>query len=109
MPLHRVAVTGLGAISALGPNREAFWENLVAGRSGIGPLTLADTGMEPSLLRFPNAAQVREYDSAAHFDPKEAGLLDHFAQFGAIAAREAVACAGVANLVDGNAAVVTGC
>src|SRR5258708_1240334 len=109
MPLHRVAVTGMGAISALGRNREEFWEALAAGRPGIGPLLLGDAGVEPGVLRFPNAAQVRNYDSTAYFDPKEADLLDHFAQFGAIAAREAVACASVASLVNGNAAVVTGC
>ncbi|HLK18245.1 MAG TPA: beta-ketoacyl-[acyl-carrier-protein] synthase family protein [Bryobacteraceae bacterium] len=87
----RVVVSGVGVISALGHNRQEFWESLTAGRSGIRPLT----SISPGLLRFENGAEVRDWDPLRHFDEKEAGLLDRFAQFGAIAAREAVADAGV--------------
>jgi nodulation protein E len=88
---HRVVITGLGVISALGLNREEFWQSLSAGHSGIAPLESVDR----SLLRFPNAAEVRNYNPSRFFEEKEIGLLDRFAQFGAIAAREAVADSGV--------------
>ena len=90
MPV-RVAVTGLGVISALGNTSGEFWQALQAGRSGIGPLQAVD----PALLRFSNGAEVRNYSPARYFDEKDLGLLDRFAQFGVIAAREAVAAAGV--------------
>jgi nodulation protein E len=89
--LRRVAVTGVGVISALGHNAQEFWQALQAGCSGIAPLEAVDR----SLLRFTNGAEVRNYAPAQYFDEKELGLLDRFAQFGAIAAREAVAGAGV--------------
>ncbi len=104
---HRVAVTGLGVISALGHNCCEFWQSLTEARSGIAPLEAVDR----SLLRFQNAAEVRNYDPARYFDDKEIGLLDRFSQFGAIAAREAVSSAGIQwtpELRQGTA-IVTGC
>ena len=103
---RRVAVTGIGAISALGPSRAAFWEALIGGRTGIRPMTLVPQG----LLRFPNAAEALDYRAADFFDEKEADFLDRFAQFAVIAAREAVADAGV-DFTDGigaSTAIVTG-
>ena len=61
------------------------------GRCGIGEITLADV----SGFRFRNGAEVRGYVPEQHFDPKQIDLIDRFAQFAAIAAREAVADAGV--------------
>jgi nodulation protein E len=89
--MPRVAVTGLGVISALGHNATEFWQALEAGCSGIAPLEAVDR----TLLRFANGAEVRNYAPAQYFDEKELGLLDRFAQFGVIAAREAIAAAGV--------------
>jgi nodulation protein E len=83
---RRVVVTGIGVISAVGHNWCEFWRTLREGRSGIGPLEAVDR----TLLRFQNAAEVRNYVPANHFDEKEIGLLDRFAQFGVVAAREAV-------------------
>jgi nodulation protein E len=87
----RVAVTGIGVISALGANRESFWRALAAGESGIRPMELVPLGT----VRFPNAAEARGYRFADHFDEKEVALLDRFAQFAAVAAREAVRDAGI--------------
>ncbi len=87
----RVVVTGRGVISALGHNCSDFWKALVEGRPGIGPLESVDR----SLLRFQNGAEVRGYDPARYFAEKEIGLLDRFAQYGVIAAREAIAEAGI--------------
>ncbi|MGI8746122.1 MAG: beta-ketoacyl-[acyl-carrier-protein] synthase family protein [Bryobacteraceae bacterium] len=91
MPHRRVVISGLGVISALGHNAREFWAALCEGRPGIRPLQSVDT----KLLRFSNGAEVQDYISAAHFDEKEAALLDRFAQFGVIAAREALADAAV--------------
>ncbi len=88
---RRVAVTGIGVISALGPDRTAFWDALAAGRSGIRPMALVPEGS----VRFPNGAEAAGYRAEDFFDAKDAGLLDRFAQFAAVAAREAVADAGI--------------
>ncbi len=88
---HRVAVTGLGVVSAIGLNCGDFWQSLKEGRSGIGPLQAVD----PALLRFSNGAEVRNFKPSEHFDEKEISLLDRFAQFGVVAARQAIAEAGI--------------
>ncbi len=91
MKRRRVVVTGLGVISALGPNTDAFWQALREGRSGIGPLENFDS----TLFRCQNAAEVRDYTPEAHFGKKQIALLDRFAQLGLIAAREALADAAL--------------
>ncbi len=88
---RRVAVTGLGAICALGHDTAATWDALVNGRSGIGRIESVDI----SGLRFKNGAEVRGLDPAAHFDAARLDLLDRFAQFAVIAAREALRDSGV--------------
>ncbi|HYL36825.1 MAG TPA: beta-ketoacyl-[acyl-carrier-protein] synthase family protein [Bryobacteraceae bacterium] len=102
----RVAVTGLGVISALGGNRCEFWQALAEGRSSILPIESVDRAQ----LRFQNGAEVRNYDASRYFDEKEAGLLDRFAQFGVLAAREAVASAGIewSDELRETTAIVTG-
>ena len=89
--MRRVAVTGLGVICATGKNRCEFTSSLRAGRCGIGPITQADV----SSLRFGNGAEVPEYEACVYFEPKEIDIIDRFAQFAAIAAREAVADADI--------------
>jgi nodulation protein E len=103
---HRVAVTGLGVISAIGNNTGEFWQSLQLGRCGIGPIQAVD----PALLRFSNGAEVRNFTPSEHFDEKEISLLDRFAQFGVIAAREAIAAAGIqwTQQLRESAAIVTG-
>ena len=90
--MRRVAVTGLGCISALGENPAEFWSSLRDGRSGIAPLQC----VEPGRVRFANGAEVRGFDPALHFDAARLDLLDRFAQFALVAARHAVADAGLA-------------
>ena len=89
--MRRVVVTGLGVICALGRNREEFWRSLVNGCCGIAPIE--STGC--SDLRFRNGAEVRGYTHAPYFDDRRADFIDRFAQFAVIAAREAVADAGI--------------
>ena len=88
---RRVVVTGIGVVSAIGHNTAEFWQSLKDGRSGIAPLQAVD----PALLRFSSAAEVRNFQPSEHFDEKEISLLDRFAQFGVIAARQAIAGAGI--------------
>ncbi len=80
---RRVAVTGIGVICAAGRTRPEFWDSLKSGKSAIGPMSL----VPGNSVRFPNAAEVRDYRPLDYFDPKEADLLDRFAQFALIAAR----------------------
>src|SRR5450755_182118 len=104
---RRVVVTGLGVVSAIGQNCGEFWQALSNGQAGIGPIE----SIAPGLLRFPNGAEVRNWNPSAHFDDKEISLLDRFAQFGAVAARQAVADAGIewTSELRENTAIVTGC
>ncbi len=104
--MRRVAITGIGVISAIGKTRHEFWKSLRAGRSGIRPMTLVPEGS----VRFPNAAEVPDYCATDYFDGKEADFLDRFAQFALIAAREAVHDSGIEfdSELKENAAIVTG-
>jgi nodulation protein E len=103
---HRVVVTGAGVISALGHNCGEFWQGLASGRSGIQPLQAVDRG----LLRFPNGAEVQGFDPSRYFEEKEIGLLDRFAQFGVVAAREAIVQSGIewSDQLRERTAIVTG-
>ena len=89
--MRRVAITGAGAISALGRNIAEFAESLCAGRGGIGQI---ESTAVPS-LRFQNGAEVKNYMHQPYFEDRRADFMDRFAQFAVIAAREAVADAGV--------------
>ncbi len=89
--MRRVAITGAGVVSPFGHTFADFWAGISAGRSAIRPMTLVD----PSLLRFRNAAEVPDFDPLAYFDAREAAPLDRFAQMAAVAAREAVAQSGL--------------
>ncbi|HJP97287.1 MAG TPA: beta-ketoacyl-[acyl-carrier-protein] synthase family protein [Rhodanobacteraceae bacterium] len=88
---RRVVITGVGAICALGHDARSVWLGMREGRAGIAPLA----GFENEDMRVRIAAQVHDYDPARHFDPKKLILLDRVTQFALIAAREAVAQAGL--------------
>ncbi|HKM90883.1 MAG TPA: beta-ketoacyl-[acyl-carrier-protein] synthase family protein [Candidatus Acidoferrales bacterium] len=104
---RRVAVSGLGMICALGRDVPECWRQMVACRPGIRRLSSVD----PALLRFSNGAEVPGYEPCAHFEPGRLDLLDRFAQFALIAAREAVRDAGIvfSPALRDSTAVVTGC
>jgi nodulation protein E len=89
--MRRVAITGVGAICAVGRNAAEFAESICAGRPGIGPIECTDV----SQMRFRNGAEVRGYSHQPYFEDRHADFLDRFAQFAVIAAREAAADAGV--------------
>ena len=89
--MRRVAITGMGAISAFGNDAPLAWAGMRAGRSAIGPIANIPT----DLLNIKIAAEVRGFDPAAHFDSKRIVFLDRVAQFALVAAREAVAQSGL--------------
>jgi nodulation protein E len=89
--MSRVVITGLGAISALGPDVRAMSVALRAGRSAIGPLTNFPTdGLITKV-----GAEIRGFDPSVHFESGKLALLDRFAQFALVAAREAIAGSGL--------------
>jgi nodulation protein E len=104
--MRRVAITGMGAICALGRTVAESAESLRQGRSCIAPIESADM----SQIRFQNGAEVRGYSHQPYFDDRRADFIDRFAQFAVIAAREAVADAGVEWTPElrETAAIVTG-
>lgn len=106
MTQQRVAITGMGIISALGADLAANWSSLSQGKAGIAPIQLLDTAN----LRFKNGAEVRQYDPGQHFQQNQLDFLDRFAQFALIAARQALADSGlkITPELAGKMAVVTG-
>ncbi len=106
MSTRRVAITGAGVVSPFGGGVSEFWSALSAGRHAFAPIE----GIDLTRLRFSLGAQVRRWDPLAHFDPRDASLLDPFAQFAAVAAREAVASAGIVwtPALRQSSAIVTG-
>ncbi|MGA9423186.1 MAG: beta-ketoacyl-[acyl-carrier-protein] synthase family protein [Rhodanobacteraceae bacterium] len=89
--MRRVVVTGMGAISALGHDAAQCWQGMRDGRSAIAALS----GFEDTATRVQVAAQVRDFEPAAHFNSKQLPLLDRVTQFALVAAREAVTQSGL--------------
>ncbi len=108
MASRRVAITGLGIISALGLNLAENWESLRNGRSGIGPVNVPDVAGVG--LKMQNGAQVRGFDPLKHFEGGKDAHLDRFAQFSVVAAREAYKDSGISLTPEmrNNAAIVCG-
>ena len=88
---RHIVVTGLGAVTPLGNDVPTLWEGLLAGRSGVGPITLFD----PSHLEVRIAAEVKDFDPVALFGRREARRNDRFTLFALEAARQAVDDAGL--------------
>src|SRR5665213_2559988 len=105
--MHRVVITGMGAVTPLGLTAIDSWKAMREGRCAIGPITT----LPRESLRFGIAAEVQGFDPLEHFEEKRLVLLDRFAQFALVAAREAIAQAGIDFQADGigeNTAVVIG-
>ena len=91
MELKRVVVTGLGAITPIGNNVPAYWDGLVNGVNGAAGITRFD----PSKFKTQFACEVKNYDSKDYFDRKDVRKYDLYAQFGLIAAEEAITDSGL--------------
>ena len=91
MESKRVVVTGLGAITPIGKTLPEFWEGLVNGKNGAGEITRFDS----ALYKTHFACEVKDYNPEDYFEKKNVRKYDHFAQFGLIAADEAIADSGI--------------
>jgi 3-oxoacyl-[acyl-carrier-protein] synthase II len=91
MSRRRVVVTGLGLVSPVGIGVEESWSALVAGKSGVGPITLFDASTFPTRI----AAEVKGFDPTAFMDRKEARRNDRFIHFALAAADMAMKDSGL--------------
>jgi 3-oxoacyl-[acyl-carrier-protein] synthase II len=86
MELKRVVVTGLGTINPIGNNIEEYWNNLINGVSGAGPITRFDANLHKT--RF--ACEVKNWNPLDHFERKESRKFDLFTQFALVSAKQAI-------------------
>jgi nodulation protein E len=102
----RVVITGLGVISPIGLTRDAFWQGLAEGRCGIRNVPSEDFEQ----IRFKHAADVQGFVPDAQIPARDLALMDRFAQFAVVAAREAMAQSGLelTPALRAGGAVVTG-
>ena len=84
---RRVVVTGLGAVTPVGNTRDEFWKRLIAGESGVAPITAFDASLFDARI----AAEVKDWKPEELIGRKEARRMDRFTQFAFVAAREAIA------------------
>ena len=77
LPRRRVAVTGIGMVSPLGVGTEPTWQAIVAGRSGIGPITKIDTSTFPTTI----AGEVRDFDVMEYMSRRDARRFDAFVHY----------------------------
>ncbi len=88
---RRVVITGMGVVSPVGIGKDEFWSALLAGRSGVGPITLFDADDFPVRI----AGEVDNFDLSDRMDRKELRHLDRFVQFAIKASIEAIEDSGL--------------
>jgi 3-oxoacyl-[acyl-carrier-protein] synthase II len=91
MARRRVVITGLGCVSPVGNTVAQAWDHILAGKSGIGPITKFDA----STFACKIAGEVKGFDLESYMSAKEARTMDTFIHFGVAAASQAVADAGL--------------
>ncbi len=96
--LQRVVVTGLGAVTPIGNSVADYWFGLTSGKSGVASISLFDASRHA--CRF--AAEVKDFDPTGFIEPKEAKRWDRYCQFGVVAAKQALAHAGL-EITEANA------
>ena len=101
---RRVVVTGTGALTALGQSVESTWEGLLAGRSGVAPITQFDT----SRFSVTIAAEVKDFDASGVLDRKDMRRTDRYIQFALVTTRQALDQAGLPGRLDDDLAARTG-
>ena len=94
---RRVVITGTGAVCCLGKSVESIWSNLIAGKCGIGPITLFDASKNKTRI----GGEVPEFDPCCYFPAKEARHMDRFVQLAVAAAKEAMTMSGLKDQLDG--------
>lgn len=90
MSKRRVVVTGLGMLSPVGNTVDSTWKNILAGKSGIAPITSFD----PSLLTTQFAGEVKDFDVEKYIPKKETKKMDRFIQLGIAAGKQALENSG---------------
>ena len=96
--LQRVVVTGLGAVTPIGNSVAEYWSGLTSGRNGVASISLFDASRHA--CRF--AAEVKDFDPTGFLEPKEAKRWDRYCKFGVVAAKQALAHAGL-EITEANA------
>ncbi len=99
MERRRIAITGLGIISPVGNDIATFWNSLIEGRSGVGPVTRFDASRLDSRI----AAEVKNFEPSLYMDKKEARKMALFSQFAVAAAVQAWRDAGLPDRKTGSA------
>ncbi|MGD1938162.1 MAG: beta-ketoacyl-ACP synthase II [Cyanophyceae cyanobacterium] len=94
----RVVITGLGAVTPIGNTLGEYWDGLMAGRNGIGPITAFDASDHGCRI----AGQVKDFDPLAYMDRKDAKRMDKFAQYAIAASKQALSDSGL-EITDLNA------
>jgi 3-oxoacyl-[acyl-carrier-protein] synthase II len=100
-----VVVTGLGLVTPLGTGVEKTWQGILAGKSGIGPITRFDTGAFKTKI----AGEVKDFDAEAWLPKKSVRRLDLFIHYAVAAARMALEQSGLPLPLDDERAVKAGC
>ena len=98
MSKRRVVVTGMGIVSPVGNDLATAWDNITAGRSGIGPLTNFDASAFTTRI----AGEVRNFDPSAWIAPKDVKKMDSFIHYGVAAGLMALQDAGL-EITEANA------
>jgi 3-oxoacyl-[acyl-carrier-protein] synthase II len=89
--MKRVVVTGLGAVTPLGNTVKEFWDNIVAGKSGVAAITKFDT----SKFKTNFAAEVKDFDAEVYVDKKELKKYDLYTQYAIAASDQAIKDSGL--------------
>jgi 3-oxoacyl-[acyl-carrier-protein] synthase II len=95
--MHRVVITGIGAVSPLGLTAEQSWQSAISGKSGLGPITLFDVSNFPVQI----AAELKNFNPEQYLDRKDARRMDRFEQMAAVASDEALKHSGL-EITDAN-------
>jgi len=103
---RRVVITGIGLVTPVGNDKETTWESLVAGRSGVAPITRFDASQQRTRI----AAEVKDFPAEKYVSPKERKHLELLVQYGIAAAEMALddAALTIADHEAHRAGVITG-
>ena len=104
-PRRRVVITGVGLVSPLGVGTEITWRRLLAGESGVGPITRFDASELPTRI----AGEVPDFDPALYLDKKDLKKTDRFIQLAVAASQEALEDSGlvIGRSLRGSTMIVT--
>lgn len=93
---RRVVITGMSAITPIGTGLPTFWDGLISGKSGVGPITQFDASEYTTRI----AGEVKHFEPSDYMDRKDARRMDRFTQFAVAGAQMAVSDASLGDDVD---------